>query len=115
MPGDTTILPDGQHLYPLTDLPRRPWMPRPKGKAISKWTVIRWALNGMRGRKLETLMVGGVRCCCDQWARAFFRALSHPAEQPKPLSPRRQARDHAAAEAELDAAGIGASNFRRAS
>jgi hypothetical protein len=66
----------GQQLFPLTELPRRSWMPRKDAKPISKRTVIRWALCGRNGRKLRTTMVGGMRCTCDHWARLFFEYLA---------------------------------------
>jgi hypothetical protein len=96
------------NLYPLTELPRREWMPRKNGKPINPYTVIRWALKGKAGRRLQTLMVGGIRCCCDPWAMAFFQALTdNNNADTKPLSDTRRLKDHRDAEAELSAAGIG--------
>lgn len=96
-----------ENLYPLMDLPRRLWMPRRDGKLISRCTVIRWALSGKGGRRLETLMVGGTRCTCDRWAWQFFRSLTDPVDDiPRRMTQSQRAKDHARAEAELERAGI---------
>ena len=101
---DPAAIPCG--LYPLTDLPDRPWMPRKRGRKVNRFTVIRWALHGKRGLRLRTVMCGGLRCTCDAWAWEFFERLSGGAGPGQPMSPRRQARDHELAEAELAREGI---------
>src|SRR5687768_5231228 len=63
-------------LFPISQLPGRSWMPRPRGQPISLWTVIRWSTAGKHGHKLKTLMVGGTRCTTDMWALQFFEQLS---------------------------------------
>ena len=93
-------------LYPLTDLPSRPWMPKKNGKKVSRFTCIRWALRGKRGLKLRTIMVGGLRVTCDAWVWAFFESLDGSAPATA-MNPRRQTKDHELAEAELTAEGIG--------
>ena len=92
-------------LYPLTELPGRAWMPRKNGKTLSRFTVIRWAIHGTKGRRLKTIMVGGQRCCCDAWAMSFFEALAGN-EQSKTAS-HAGSRDHEDAEAELAREGFG--------
>jgi hypothetical protein len=45
--GDEQDLPP---LFPLSELPRRPWMPKRRGKPISFSTCLRWATReGSRG------------------------------------------------------------------
>lgn len=92
-------------LYPLTELPGRPWMPKKNGKRVNKFTCVRWALHGKRGFKLRTTMVGGLRCTCDAWAWDFFEKLNGTDPATAESSPR-LAKDHEAAEAELAAEGI---------
>jgi hypothetical protein len=94
-------------LYPLFALPTRKWMPRKKkGKTLSRFTALRWALHGRRGVKLRTIMVGGIRCTCDAWAMQFFERLTSGDNGGKPLTGGRQSKDHEAAERELAAAGV---------
>ena len=38
---------------------------RPNGKRFTVATLFRWAMKGMRGTKLETILVG--RCRCTSW------------------------------------------------
>ena len=98
-------VPPGE-LYPIADLPKRRWMPRRGGKPLSRYTIVRWAIVGKAGRKLRTILIGGIRCTCDEWAMEFFEALTN-GERTKAMSQRQTASDHAAAEAELDKLGIG--------
>ena len=93
-------------LYPLFELPKRKWMPRKKGKTLSRFTVLRWALHGRSGVKLQTIMVGGSRCTCDAWAVEFFERLTRGGSRTKAFNDNRRNHDHEAAERELSAAGI---------
>ena len=64
-------------LFPLAHLGRRPYMPRSeRGRTTSKFTALRWALHGRKGRKLKTLIIGGQRCTTDVWAIQFFQQLT---------------------------------------
>jgi len=82
-------------------------MPKRNGKAINRLTVLRWALHGKGGRKLETLMVGGTRCTSDLWAWQFFQHLTDAGGgTPRAMTPSQQMKDHLQATAELAAAGI---------
>lgn len=91
-------------LYPLMQLPARPWMPRKKkGKKVSRFTVLRWALHGRNGIRLRTVMVGGLRCTTDSWAHEFFQRLADPESPP---AKRSGPRDHERAVRELELAGI---------
>ena len=96
-------------LYPLAELPRRPWMPRPAGKPIGLATVYRWTTAGAKGRPpLRTVQIGGRRCTADVWARRFFESLSEPTDTAgrDSRTPSAAARARRRAEAELAAAGI---------
>ncbi len=44
---------------PLKEVPN--YLPRRNSKKIHKSTVFRWATKGVRGRMLETHLVGGIR------------------------------------------------------
>jgi hypothetical protein len=95
-------------LYPLAELPKRHWMMRRNGKPLNKWTVLRWAIHGRRGRKLRTLMIGGTRCTCDVWAMQFFEYLT-AATDPAPVAaptPLRRERQIAKVDRQLEALGL---------
>ncbi len=53
-------------------------------------TVWRWALRGVRGVKLDTLVVGGVRFTSEEAIARFLAALN---DQPKPPPPQHAAED----------------------
>lgn len=48
-----------EHGIPLKEVPY--YLPRRNSKKIHKSTVFRWATKGVRGRILETHLVGGIR------------------------------------------------------
>jgi hypothetical protein len=59
----------------LTQAARR--LPRLRaGRPVHPSTVWRWALSGLRGVRLETAMVGGVRVTSAAALRRFFDAVS---------------------------------------
>ena len=83
------------------------------GKRVHFSTVFRWATNGVRGVKLETVKVGHTRYTTREALNAFVEHLScadaTPEPEPTPKgwrTPAQRARDHAAAERRLDEAGI---------
>jgi hypothetical protein len=83
-------------------------MPKSKGKPISRFTVLRWALHGRKGLKLKTLVIGKTRCTTDAWAMAFFNALTNvPSSTSGQMTDRQRGRDHADADGELTRAGFG--------
>lgn len=90
-------------LYPLQQLPARPFMPTPEGRRVSLATVYRDAARGLR-----TVKIAGQMFTTDAWAWAYYqsrgerRCLSH-AGRP---TPRQRARRHQAAERVLAAAGL---------
>lgn len=44
---------------PLREVPQ--WIPKRNGKKVHHSTVYRWATKGVRGRILETVLIGGIR------------------------------------------------------
>ena len=67
-----------EHIFPLAKtkdhLANRP----------SLATVYRWAFKGVRGVKLETIMIGGRRFTSREAVAHFVARLSEPACAPKP-------------------------------
>jgi hypothetical protein len=102
--------PSQEELIRLIDVPNLPWLPqRPNGKRGSRPTIYRWAYTGVRGVRLRTLCVGGVRCTTRAWLLQFFEELTGtaaPGGAPKPRSPSRRASDLNAVRRELEDAGI---------
>jgi len=49
-------------------------------------TVWRWALNGVRGVRLETIMIGGVRHTSEEAVARFIASLNEPGSVPTPPS-----------------------------
>ena len=73
-------------------------------------TLSRWHTRGIRGICLETLVIGGKRYTSQQALQRFAEATTAAANADlvsnSPSSSKARARSVAAAEAELDAAGI---------
>jgi hypothetical protein len=89
-------------VIPLTEAPV--WSPgRPHISSV--W---RWVLKGVRGVKLETLVCGGRRFTSREAIDRFIAATTAAAHgEPAPVRTAKQrAREIAAAEAELERAGI---------
>lgn len=98
-------------LFPLTELPDRPWMLRRaragRPNKLNKSTCVRWAVRGKRGLRLKTILVGGIRCTCDAWAWDFFNGLTRAKDGTGCATPRTmRGDDHAIADAELQAEGF---------
>jgi len=72
---------------------------RRRGKKPSVATLYRWATTGVRGVRLESIMVGGTRCTSIEAIQRFFdrlteqrdqgRVTTHP-EAPGPATRRRE-------------------------
>jgi len=75
-----------EEVITLTEAATR--LPRLRGgKRIHLSTLYRWAQNGVRGERLETIRVGGTICTSTESLQRFCDRLS---KEPKPsLSPRR--------------------------
>lgn len=86
----------------LPDLPIRRG-----GKRPCAATLWRWALRGVRGIKLESIVCGGARCTSAEALRRFFARLTEAADKAAPAPqamPRR--RDPRRSAKILDEAGI---------
>ena len=104
---DTQTEPVGP-LFPVTELPGRPWMPRRGGKKVSTSSVWRAVLKGRGGVVMPTMKIAGQRYTTDQWAQEYFRATSAvtpPAAQTH-QSPSKRQRDVARAARELEESGF---------
>lgn len=75
----------------------------PKGVDVA--TVWRWVLRGTRGRKLESVLIGGRRYTSREALARFSQPAIHQPGSSKPTSRQRE-RQIAAAEAELAAMGV---------
>jgi hypothetical protein len=98
-----------ERLIPLTEVPD--FIPSTTlGRRLSIATVWRWAKFGVRGRRLESVKVGGSFYTSRE---AIARFAEDPADGATPQTPARavrspaqRKRDQARAAARLDAAGI---------
>ena len=89
-----------EKLIPLRDVPSLPWIPpRRKGSRLAVETVHRWATNGIRGVKLETVCAGDTRCTTEAGLLRFFERLNQPRATTATQTPsqRRKALAHAKA------------------
>ncbi len=57
---------------PLCEVPR--YVPKRRGKKVHYSTVYRWATKGARGRRLETVLSGGLRFTTVEAVRRFLAA-----------------------------------------
>ncbi len=81
---------------------------RKPGAGINPATVWRWAMRGVKGVRLETLLVGGTRYTSDEALQRFFEATTAAADGvPAPVAtPALRKRAMEAAERRLAADGI---------
>ena len=107
------IDPTSERLIPLKEVADFIPSIRGKGKRLNISTAWRWCLEGVRGRKLDSIVVGGSRYTSVEGIGRFVAALNDGGDhddQPTPAArmrtPRQRAAAHAAAEKRLDAAGI---------
>lgn len=80
---------------------------RGKRKKPAVSTLHRWALRGVKGIRLETLMVGATRCTSIEAIQRFCERVTEAVDGPT-LSASPRSDDHGTerVERELDAAGI---------
>jgi hypothetical protein len=76
------------------------------GQALNFSTVWRWAMNGSRGVRLETVRIAATLCTTNEAIERFIERLSNPALPTDAPTPSQANRDHRRAEAELENAGI---------
>lgn len=89
----------------LTEAPHH--LPRRrKGKRAAVSTMFRWAQQGCRGIRLETIQVGGTKCTSIESLQRFCDRLT-AANSPQPqCTPTRRRRAAESAQQELDREGI---------
>ena len=96
---------DVTHEHPISFNEASRFLPDNRRPGFSTWW--RWSNHGVRGVKLETILVGGRRCTTAEAVRRFFErvtAVADGAETPKRTSPERDA-SIARAEANCSRAG----------
>lgn len=78
-----------EKLIPLRDVPQLDILPdRRSGSRLAVSSLYRWALQGVRGHRLETLKIGGQRCTSLAALERFFQTLSQPSPAPAAPPPR---------------------------
>lgn len=77
-----------EKLIRLDEVPTLDFMPRRRGtgKPTHERTVRRWVEVGLKGVKLETLYVGGIRHTSAEAVQRFFERLSLPGAAPATLT-----------------------------
>lgn len=89
-------------IHPLTKALAAARMPR------SYRTALRWALHGMKGIRLESCKVGGLRMTSVQAAQRFAEATTALASKPSaPIPARARVARDSAAESVLEGYGLG--------
>jgi len=80
----------------------------PEGRAGTKThtsTWFRWAMNGCRGTRLETVRCGAALCTTREAVLRFFERLSNPTSAPTTATPAQRQKQIDKANTELAAAG----------
>lgn len=96
-----------ESLIPLAEVPNLPLMPGGRGgKRICKRTISRWATIGLKGVKLEVVIVGEKRCTTASALLAFFESVQAAAGSNRPSTPKQQAVSQKRAYAILERYGI---------
>ncbi len=111
MPASALLDLDRETVLPLSRAHRHPLLQhgRQPGKPIARGTLERWRTRGVLGAGghrviLETMLYGGSRVTTTQAVERFLAALNGASTDT--LNPRQVQRQHAAAERELENAGI---------
>lgn len=91
---------------PLAHIARR--VPNSKGgRGVNVATIWRWCSRGVKGVRLETVQVGGIRMTSDEALTRFFERLTAAANGTAPQpTPARRKRAISQAAATLTEAGI---------
>lgn len=87
---------EGEAPIALSDVPA--YLPKRHGKKTHYSTVFRWATKGARGRRLETVLVGGIRYTSFEALERFLSV--------EPTSHRARISDVTLVERALEAAGF---------
>jgi len=99
---DTTI----ETIRPLSHAARR--VPSRSGRGVNVSTIWRWGQRGVKGIRLETLLIGGIRYTSDEALHRFFAETTAAAngDSPPVQTNTQRERAIAAADRELARAGI---------
>ena len=65
---------NNEQAIPITDVPH--YVPVRQGKRVHNSTVYRWMTKGVRGRRLESFMVGGMRFTTVESIARFLNSKS---------------------------------------
>ena len=96
-----------ERLVALTQVPKLSEIPKLRGgKRPHVATIYRWAQNGVRGVKLETVRLGGTVCTSVEAIQRFVKQLSDPNATTSPSPTKARQRQVEAAERQLSQAGI---------
>ncbi len=81
--------------------------PRRENSRLHVRTVFRWAMQGVRGVRLQTTLVGGQRCTTLADLNAFFAAVDAARQSPSGRPPvARLTRPRSSVDADLDRLGL---------
>jgi hypothetical protein len=75
-------------------------------RRLSLATLHRWRLNGVRGVKLETVLIGGMRYTSREAIARFIAAQNADESQTPSTTPAQRFRQTEAAQAELEKIGV---------
>jgi len=78
----------------------------PGGKRLSLATLPRWLLHGVRGTKLETCLVGGLRYTSREAIKRFVGAQNHTESSGPTITPKQRRKQAETADRLLQEAGI---------
>jgi hypothetical protein len=83
-------------------------LPGPSGRGLHVSTLWRWAQRGVKGTRLETVMIGGIRYTSREALERFVARTTAAADGTTPIvrTPKQRQRAIEAAERELSEAGI---------
>jgi hypothetical protein len=76
------------------------------GRAVAIQTMHRWRLNGVRGNKLETCLIGGIRWTSHQAIQRFIAAQNAGDSTEQSTTPKQRQRQSDAARRELAEMGV---------
>ena len=94
-----------EQVVSIAETPKR-IPPMKGGRRVHISTVYRWALRGVRGVVLETIMIGGRRCTSVEAMSRFFERLSNQSREGTESYKRPRKVDRKRVEKELDDARI---------
>lgn len=83
------------------------WLPSLRGgRPIAPGTLWRWARRGLKGVRLEIVMVGGIACTSREALQRFFESRTEQENWGGQPAPTEADDRHSAVESELDKLGV---------